>query len=74
MLSDRLDHDNLYECPRCGKRSLARISDHRYQCLWCRFYRDCSRGGWNSGGIDQWDPGLVVVTLVAIIIVLMFLA
>ena len=74
MLSDWLDRENLHECPRCGKRSLARISEHRYQCLWCRFYRDCSRGAWGSGRGDQLDPGLVVVTLIAIIVVLMFLS
>lgn len=74
MLSDWLDRDNLHECPRCGKRALARISEHRFQCLWCRFYRDCSRGGWTSGGGAQFDPGFVVVALIAIIVVLMFLS
>lgn len=74
MLLDRFDHGNLPECPRCGKRSLARLSEHRYQCLWCGFYRDFSRGGGLAGGFSQFDPGLVVVTLIAIIVILMIVS
>lgn len=54
MHSDLIERETLHECPQCGKNSLAKISDHRYQCVWCRFYRDLSqhRGFGNDiGGI-----------------------
>ena len=68
MQSDWLDQDRgMYVCPRCGKRSLAKVSEHRYDCLWCSFSRDLSRGRLTG----QTDPGIVVVVLIAIAITLM---
>ena len=69
MNSNYFDHsDSLHECPKCGKHALARISDQRYQCVWCRFYRDFSnnRGSDGSfGSILLFLVGLFVVFLLA---------
>lgn len=70
MLPELLDrNDLLQDCPKCGKRALAKISDHRYQCVWCRFYRDLSRGGFGGNG----DNGFPVFIAIAIIVALLII-
>jgi uncharacterized protein (DUF983 family) len=51
MYTNFPEHDSMNDCPKCGKRSLAKVSDQRYQCIWCRFYRDLSNDrGPGDGG------------------------
>ena len=56
MYESRDNSHVLCECPNCGRRALAQISNERYECLWCDFYRDLShrhgliRTGRGNGG------------------------
>lgn len=44
----------LYECPKCGRHALTKVSSERYECLWCNFHRDLShrRGIAHTGRVD----------------------
>lgn len=66
--------EGFYQCPRCGKSTLARLSRERYACLNCFFERDFSRQ--HNSPFEQEDvsslvgfvPLLIVVSLMLIIL------
>ena len=67
MYPDSREHsEQLHNCPKCGKHSLARVSEQRYQCVWCRFRRDLSQ----EGGFDGSESFLLFLFLGALIFVL----
>lgn len=57
----------LYECPKCGRHALTKISSERYECLWCNFHRNLShRYGVTRPG--RFDGGAFFFVLIAVIV------
>jgi predicted nucleic-acid-binding Zn-ribbon protein len=59
-------HDAMHSCPKCGKRSLARVGEGHFHCLWCGFRRNITEGeySYNGGPLGA----LLVVSLLAVMV------
>lgn len=60
------DNNIFYVCPKCSKNSLVKKRDDLYQCLWCDFRKDVSRGNDNLA--------IVILALMGVFLLLLLLS
>jgi hypothetical protein len=59
-------HDAMHVCPKCGKRSLTRVGEGRFHCLWCGFRRNITDGELSYQG--GFFGGLLLLSFLAVML------